>query len=130
MKLPIFLAEDDATLRTQLVALIDEMCDGQVVATAETQAQATEWINAHPKDWDLAVIDLFLRQGTGFGVLENMPDPAQRERVIVLTNSATQENRARCLKLGARAVFDKTLELDRFLDHCVRQHRHRRAVKT
>ncbi|MDM0111382.1 response regulator [Variovorax sp. J22R133] len=129
MTLPIFLAEDDATLRGQLIALIDETCDAHVVATADTEASATAWMHEHPKDWDLAVLDLFLRQGTGFGVLENMKDPAERDRVIVLTNSATKEHRARCLALGARAVYDKTLELDRFLEHC-RRHNRQRKVRT
>ena len=123
MTLPIFLAEDNAALRQQLIDVIGHVCDGQVVATAETEDEATAWIREHPRDWDLAVLDLFLKQGTGFGILESMHDPADRDRVIVLTNAATDAHRARCLALGARAVYDKTAELDKFLDHCLRHHR-------
>jgi DNA-binding NarL/FixJ family response regulator len=125
MPLPIFLAEDDAQLRDSLIAAMDAVCDAEVVATAETEAEAVRWLNAHPRDWGLAVLDLFLRDGTGFGILQKLAGEA-KDRVIVLTNSATRENRSRCLQLGARAVYDKTTELDQFLDHCLRHHRQQR----
>lgn len=120
MTLPIFLAEDDAVLRTELTALIDAVCDAQVVATAETQAAASAWLRDHPRDWQFGVLDLELKEGTGFGVLESLADPAMRARIIVLTNAATPENRTRCLQLGASAVYDKTAELEQFLSHCER----------
>jgi CheY-like chemotaxis protein len=36
----------------------------------------------------------------------------------VLTNSATPANIARCIDLGANAVFDKAFQLAEFLDYC------------
>lgn len=123
MPLPIFLAEDDIELRDALIATMDAVCDAEVVATAETESEAVHWLNGHPRDWSLAVLDLFLKNGTGFGILQKLASPEARDRVIVLTNSATRENRSRCLQLGARAVYDKTTELDQFLDHCLRHHR-------
>lgn len=128
MPLPIFLAEDDAQLRDTLIAAMDAVCDAEVVATAETESDAVHWLNGHPRDWSLAVLDLFLKNGTGFGVLQQLPSAEARERVIVLTNSATRENRNRCLQLGARAVYDKTTELEQFLDHCLRHHRQHAAT--
>ena len=118
MALPIFLAEDDPALREQLIQAMDAVCNAKVVATAETEAQATGWLRGHPDEWELGVLDLFLRQGTGMGVLRALDSPQERDRMVVLTNSATAENRATCLALGANAVFDKTLELDEFLQHC------------
>ena len=118
MALPIFLAEDDPALREQLIQAMDSICDAKVVATAETEAQATGWLSRHPHDWELGVLDLFLRQGTGIGVLRALNTPQERDRMVVLTNSASAENRATCLALGAHAVFDKTLELEDFLQHC------------
>lgn len=118
MALPIFLAEDDPALREQLIQAMDAVCDAKVVATAETEAQATGWLRGHPHEWELGVLDLFLRQGTGMGVLRALDSPQERDRMVVLTNSATAENRATCLALGANAVFDKTLELEEFLQHC------------
>ena len=40
------------------------------------------------------------------------------QRVVVLTNYATPDIRARCLELGADAVFDKSNELDDFFAYC------------
>lgn len=118
MTLSIFLAEDDPVLRDQLIAVIDDVCEAQVVASAETQSAATEWLHDHPDCWELAVLDLYLKEGTGFGVIESLASSEEKDRVVVLTNSASPANRARCLQLGAHAVFDKTLELNAFLDHC------------
>lgn len=117
MKLPVFLVEDNLALRAQLTHLITQSCEAEVVATAESEAEAIHWVAGHPDGWALMVLDLFLKQGTGFGVLSSLADPAHRERVIVLTNSATAENRARSLALGASAVYDKTDELSQFIDH-------------
>jgi len=41
-----------------------------------------------------------------------------RQRAVVLTNYADVDIRAQCLALGADAVFDKSTELDAFLEFC------------
>ena len=66
----------------------------------------------------MTVLDLFLSQGTGFDVLETIESRKDRARVIVLTNSPSVANRELCKKLGAYAMFDKTLEIEQFLDCC------------
>jgi two-component system, OmpR family, response regulator len=127
MALPIFLVEDDPMLRQSIGEAINAICDAEVIGTAETESQAVAWLNAHHGTWRLAVLDLFLKTGTGFGVLEQLTPRTAREQVIVLTNSATLENRNRCLKLGALAVYDKTDEFEEFLDHCLRHHQQRQS---
>jgi two-component system OmpR family response regulator len=54
--------------------------------------------------------------------LKNCGHHAGQQRVIVLSNYATADIRARCLALGADAVFDKSTELDIFLDYCAQVH--------
>jgi response regulator of citrate/malate metabolism len=120
MAYPIFLVEDDPKLQLTLQDAISTFCEGEVVGVAETEAHALSWLKGHPNGWQLTVLDLYLKVGTGFGVLEKLSSAARR-RVIVLTNSATAENRKRCLSMGVLAVYDKTSELEHFLDHC---HRH------
>ena len=122
MTLSVYLVEDDPRLQVALVDSINMVCEAEVVGIAETEGRAVTWLNSHPCEWKLAVLDLFLKDGTGFGVLERLLPPASRSQVIVLTNSATEENRNRCLALGALAVYDKTSELHLFLDHCLRHH--------
>lgn len=122
MSFPVFLVEDEPKLREMIGEAIGAVCDAEVVGTAETEADAVEWLNSHHGHWRLAVLDLFLKTGTGFGVLNQLGSRSAKEQVIVLTNSATQENRDRCLKMGALAVYDKTAEFEQFLDHCLRHH--------
>lgn len=122
MAFPVFIVEDEPKLCAMIEQAINDVCDAHVVGTAETEAQALEWLNSHHGSWRLAVLDLFLKSGTGFGVLAQLDPKSAKQQVIVLTNSATKENRNRCLEMGALAVYDKTAEFEQFLDHCLRHH--------
>lgn len=118
MSLPIFLVEDEPRIRDQLVLLTQAALDAEIVGLAETEDEARQWLVRHQDTWKIAVIDLFLKEGTGFGILSLMPIISRASKVVVLTNSATPENRARCLALGADAIFDKSVELEKFIDYC------------
>lgn len=121
MSLLTFLVEDDPTIRLNLMAAMAEVADARFVGTAESEAEAVAWLAGHAGQWNLAVVDLFIKDGSGFGVIDSLPaGRANRERVVVLTNSATPENRIRAIERGADAVFDKSLELDAFFDYCRR----------
>lgn len=115
---PAFLVEDSQLIRDNLIVAMAELADTRVVACAESEAEATAWLRQHPRAWVLAVIDLFLKEGTGLGVLQACHGRAPGQRAVVLTNYADVDVRAQCLALGADAVFDKSTELDAFLDFC------------
>jgi DNA-binding NarL/FixJ family response regulator len=117
MNLPLFLVEDKPRIRDQLIALVQMSLNAQIVGLAETEQDAVLWLHSHKGVWKIAVIDLFLKEGTGFGILSHLHN-CRSGKVVVLTNSATAENRARCLRLGADAVFDKSSELENFIDYC------------
>jgi DNA-binding NarL/FixJ family response regulator len=67
---------------------------------------------------DLFIVDVFLRSGTGLGVLQAAQRLGVRARRVVLTNYATEEMRRRCESLGAERVFDKSRELDDLISYC------------
>lgn len=119
MPLSAFLIEDDPKIRENLGILLADVLNATVVGMAETSDDALAWLAVHDGHWDLAVLDLFLKEGTGFNVLARMA-PAHRRNCVVLTNSATPANIARCIGLGADAVFDKSLQIDEFLNYCAR----------
>lgn len=129
MQLYIFLVEDNHLIKDQLLKLLNSLGASQVIATAETEEEAVSWLSRNEGLWDLVVLDLVLTSGSGFGVLERM-ESHHREKVIVLTNSATHEHRSRCAAYGASAVFDKTAELPDFLQHCDRFRREDRPDGT
>jgi DNA-binding NarL/FixJ family response regulator len=63
---------------------------------------------------DVVLLDLHLRQGTGFGVLRAIPtDQARKTVVIVLTNYDLAEYRRAAAALGARHFLDKMRDFDR-----------------
>ncbi|WPG41256.1 hypothetical protein [Variovorax sp. EBFNA2] len=70
------------------------------------------WLEEHNGTWDIAVVDLFLKTGSGLGVLRGCEGRKPHQRVVVLSNYPTAEMRTQCLALGADAVFDKSTELE------------------
>jgi len=119
MALITFLVEDNATIRENLIPALADLADAPVVGVAETEAQAVQWLKEHRDVWQLAVVDLFLREGSGLGVIQAACANRQaHQRVVVLTNYTQPDIRKRCLQMGADAVFDKSNELDAFLDYC------------
>lgn len=119
MALITFLVEDNSTIRENLIPALADLADAPVVGVAETEAEAVKWLHAHRDVWHLAVVDLFLREGSGLGVLQRACQNRQpHQRVVVLTNYTQPDIRQRCLDMGADAVFDKSNELDAFLDYC------------
>jgi len=119
VELRTYIVEDNATIRENLIAALEELASVRSMGWADTEKDARGWLAAHRADWDLLVIDLFLKQGSGLGVLENLQQRGRAQRVIVLSNYATPDMRKRCADLGADAVFDKSNEIDALVDYCL-----------
>ena len=119
MKLRTYIVEDNATIRENLIGTLEELAEVQAVGIAETEDEGKEWLTAHASQWDLAIVDLFLRQGSGLGVLAACRDRASEQKMVVLSNYATPDVRMRCAQLGVDAVFDKSNEIDALVDYCI-----------
>ncbi|WP_371134262.1 response regulator transcription factor [Polaromonas sp.] len=117
-----YIVEDNDLIRHNLVETLTELAGVQTVGYSTTEADACYWLQQHPAGWDLLIVDLFLEQGTGIGVLRKCLHRSAVQKVVVLSNYATDDMRNRCLACGADAVFDKSTELDLFLDYCGAQH--------
>lgn len=119
MELRTYIVEDNATIRENLIGTLEELASVRALGWAETENDAKSWLAAHDGEWELAIVDLFLKQGSGLGVLEACRDRAAGQRVVVLSNYATPDMRKRCAQLGADAVFDKSNEIDTLVDYCL-----------
>ncbi len=119
MELRTYIVEDNATIRENLIGALEELASVKALGWAETENQARNWLAQHDGDWDLAIVDLFLKQGSGLGVLEACRDRSAGQRVVVLSNYATDDMRKRCTQLGADAVFDKSNEIDALVEYCI-----------
>lgn len=119
MALRTYIVEDNPTIRENLIATLEELANIQSVGSAETENEGKAWLTEHPLDWDMAIIDLFLKQGSGLGILHACKDRTPLQKVVVLSNYATPDIRKRCAQLGVDAVFDKSNEIDALIDFCV-----------
>ena len=119
MQLRTYIVEDNATIRENLVGALEELASIQSLGWAETETEARGWLERHGQAWELMIVDLFLKEGSGLGILEACQARAQGQRVVVLSNYATVDMRKRCLQLGADAVFDKSNEIDALVDYCI-----------
>jgi DNA-binding NarL/FixJ family response regulator len=114
MRVRIYLVEDSPIIRDNLAESLEELAGARVVGWASTENEAIDWLTNKSSSWDLAVIDLFLLQGSGLNVVTRCKERSFRQKLVVLTNYATPAIRERCLALGADAIFDKSTELDEF----------------
>ena len=122
MDLRTYIVEDNATIRENLVGTLEELASITALGWAETENEAKSWLAGNEGQWDLAIVDLFLKQGSGLGVLEACRGRTATQRVVVLSNYATADMRKRCLQLGADAVFDKSNEIDALVEYCIELH--------
>ena len=118
----VFLVEDNKTIRENLIPALAELGSATVMGTAESEEEAVDWLARHKGEWDLAVVDFFLKQGTGLGVVRWCNGREADQRVVVLTNYPTQATRIACTEAGADQVFDKSTELEEFFDYCLAKH--------
>ena len=119
MYLRSYLVEDNPTIRINLIAMLKELAEVETVGFADAEQDAVEWLAEHPQDWDIVIIDLFLRQGSGMGVLQACTRLADKHhQLIVLSNYATQDIQCRCKELGAHAVFDKSNDIESLIAYC------------
>jgi len=120
MALKVFLVEDSAALRAHLTDILITEAKVVIVGMAETEAQAKEWLERNPENWDIALVDLFLHEGTGAGVVQQVRNRRSNQTVFVMTNHISDDALLHSCKLmGADAVYHKGTELDDMVANCI-----------
>jgi DNA-binding NarL/FixJ family response regulator len=118
-RLKTFLIEDSAPVRENLIGALEELAPMMdVLGSAEDESTATTWLAANQDQCDVAIVDIFLKDGSGLGVLRFARTLASPVQLIVLSNYATADIRRRCAELGAARVFDKSSEIDELVEYC------------
>ena len=121
MRLRTYLVEDNPTIRDNLIATLDELAAVDTVGTSDNEDDGKAWLQDQQNDWDLAILDLFLKQGSGLGVAAACGKRKPGQKVVVLSNYATVDVRRRCTQMGVDAVFDKSNEIDALVEFCKQQ---------
>jgi CheY-like chemotaxis protein len=112
----ILLVEDFAPLRTRLTEMLHIPGEMSVTATAATELEAHDQIEA--TDFDILVVDVQLREGTGLGAVRDARKrwlTAILSLIIMLTNHALPVVRQRCLAAGADHFLDKIRQFDQLV---------------
>ena len=116
--LKTYIVEDSPVIRESLIATLEELVPIELVGMAEDEASATQWLGQRAQAADLVIVDIFLKSGSGLGVLRSASGLAHAPRLVVLSNYATPEMRKKCLALGADRVFDKSNDIDALIAYC------------
>jgi two-component system, OmpR family, response regulator len=110
--LSVLLVEDSEVIAGRLREALMALEGVEVIATVDTEIAATACVRAQTVD--VIVLDLQLKQGTGFGVLRGLG--TQRPAVVVLTNYALPEYRQYAQRLGADHFLNKSSDYEQLAD--------------
>ncbi len=113
-----FIVEDSPIILDNLIATLEEMAPVRVVGHAPDESSALHQLQQLVPQLDLLIIDIFLKSGSGLGVLRGSVGTGNLVKRVVLTNYATPDMREKCRALGADRVFDKSKDLDQLIDYC------------
>lgn len=103
--LKVLLVEDSKILTDRLSETIEHIKGINLVGVADTEAIAIA-MTRH-EEVDVIVLDLHLRQGTGFGVMRALTASHHKPAIIILTNYDLPEYTNAALALGATHFLDK-----------------------
>lgn len=113
-----YIVEDSQVIRDKLIATLEELLPLVVVGTAEDEKTAVRWLSRPEHAVDLVIVDIFLKEGSGLGVLGASQVREEARKLVVLSNYATPDMRRKCLALGADRVFDKSHDIDALIAYC------------
>ncbi len=117
-RLKTYIVEDSAVIRDSLILTLQELAAVDVVGYAEDEYSATAWLDQADNVAQLVIVDIFLKHGSGLGVLQSAARSHCRRKWVVFSNYATPAMRSKCLALGADRLFDKSNEIDGLIAYC------------
>src|SRR6516164_3184114 len=101
----VYIVEDAPETRRDMTNALAPMKDIEVVGEAESVRDARKGIYASSPE--AVILDISLPDGSGVEVLKLIRNWRTQIRVVVLTFDPSKELRAKCMELGAAAIFDK-----------------------
>ena len=111
--LRVFVVEDAPAVRERLCEELNDIAGVCVVGSADGEPAALAGIQS--SDCDVVVLDIKLREGSGFGVLRGLRNldfaRGAPPLCIMLSNFTESGYRLQAERLGARHFFDKSAEL-------------------
>lgn len=108
-ELRVLLVEDSPRIAERVRELLIQEEGVRVLDTVADESAAVRALSE--QDVDVLILDLQLKVGTGFGVLEALG--AHRPTTIVMTNYALPQYRERARQLGVEHFLNKAMDFER-----------------
>jgi DNA-binding NarL/FixJ family response regulator len=108
----VLLVEDSGVLAGRITELIRRLPRVDLIGTVDTEADALRQVASSAPD--VLILDLHLRDGSGFGVLRSLRRAhASRPKVVVLTGFDLPQYRREAETLGVDAFLNKSRDYHR-----------------
>ena len=106
----VLLVDDHAVVRMGLASIINLRKGFQVVAQAETGAEAIRLASAHKPD--VVIMDLMMPEMDGAEATARLQEASPTSKVLILTTFGTSADIARALDAGATGAVTKNLPVE------------------
>ena len=108
--LRVFIVEDSTDVLERLEEMVADIAGARCAGSANTAEAALRGIaDTQP---DAVILDVRLRQGSGFDVLRALKAWAAHPEVFIFSNLASEPYRRMATRLGAAGFFDKTSQTE------------------
>ena len=108
----VLLVEDSGVLARRIAELIHRLPSVDLIGTVDTEADALQQVASSAPD--VLILDLHLRDGSGFGVLRSLRHAnVCRPKVVVLTGFDLPQYRREAETLGVDAFLNKSRDYHR-----------------
>lgn len=112
----ILIVEDSEIIRESLQRAFSVLKGAEIIGFADNSMDAIDmYIELNP---DIMILDLMLKTGTGFEVLETIKNRPQSDIVIVFSNHKNSFIIKTCIDLGADFFLDKSNDFDKLTHIC------------
>ena len=106
----VLIVEDEGLIRWSLGQMLGAA--GATVVEAADAKSALAALQAEPRGFDVAVLDVHLPDGDGFGLLATIRRTSPATPVLLMTAHGTPQLRQTAWALGALGLVDKPFDLD------------------
>lgn len=110
----LLLVEDSCVLAARLAEVVHGMPEIELIGVVDSESAALSEIQK--RRVHIVVLDLHLKQGTGFGILRAVNNLRNKPRVLVFTNHDSAEYENNAILLGADVFLDKARDFDRLAE--------------
>jgi len=107
--LRVLLVEDSRVLAERLRESLDGLENVEVVGAVADESAAVAAARAHKVD--VIILDLQLKEGTGFGVMQRLGEA--RPTIIVFTNYMLPEYQRLARSMGVEHFLNKSVDYER-----------------